>query len=57
MTIAAPELVVTKTGPATMNLGEWGDFVIDVANIGLSDAWNVTLLDRCPTARRAACAT
>ena len=33
MTIAAPELVVTKTGPATMNIGEWGDFVIDVANV------------------------
>ena len=35
MTIAAPELVVDKTGPATMNLGEWGDFAIDVANTGL----------------------
>jgi hypothetical protein len=32
MTIAAPELVVTKSGPATMNLGQWGDFVIDVQN-------------------------
>ncbi len=42
MTIAAPELVVDKTGPATMNLGEWGDFAIDVANAGLSDAWDVT---------------
>ena len=26
MTIAAPQLVVTKTGPATMNLGQWGEF-------------------------------
>ena len=52
LTIAAPELVVTKSGPATLgrtlNLGEWGDFGIDVLNTGLSDAWNVTILDRLP---------
>ncbi|MCH8116763.1 MAG: hypothetical protein IIA78_01430, partial [Proteobacteria bacterium] len=52
MTIAAPELVVTKSGPATLgrtlNLGEWGDFAIDVQNTGLSEAWNVTILDRLP---------
>jgi len=52
MTIAAPQLVVTKTGPATLgrtlNLGEWGDFAIDVHNTGLSDAWDVTVLDRLP---------
>jgi uncharacterized repeat protein (TIGR01451 family)/fimbrial isopeptide formation D2 family protein len=52
LTIAAPELVVTKTGPATLgrtlNLGEWGDFGIDVQNTGLTDAWDVTILDRLP---------
>jgi uncharacterized repeat protein (TIGR01451 family) len=48
MTIAAPELVVTKTGPATMNLGQWGDFVVDIRNIGLSDAWDVTVRDLFP---------
>ena len=48
MTIAAPELVVTKSGPATMNLGQWGDFVIDVQNAGLSDAWDVTIRDLLP---------
>jgi uncharacterized repeat protein (TIGR01451 family) len=52
LTIAAPELVVTKTGPATLgltlNLGQWGEFAIDVQNTGLSDAWNVTILDRLP---------
>ncbi len=52
LTIAAPELVVTKTGPATLgrtlNLGEWGEFAIDVQNVGLGDAWDVTLLDRLP---------
>ena len=48
MTIAAPELVVTKTGPATMNLGVWGQFALDVRNTGLFDAWQVTMLDRLP---------
>src|SRR6266480_2989495 len=43
MTIAAPVLVVTKSGPATMNLGQWGNFSIDVQNTGLSDAWNASL--------------
>jgi len=48
MTIAAPELVVTKSGPPTMNIGQWGDFVIDVRNAGLSDAWDVSLRDLFP---------
>jgi uncharacterized repeat protein (TIGR01451 family) len=52
MTISVPELVVTKTGPATLgltiNLGEWGEFGVDVLNTGLTDAWNATILDRLP---------
>ena len=52
LTIAAPELVVTKTGPATLgrtlNLGEFGEFAVDVQNTGLGDAWSVTILDRLP---------
>jgi uncharacterized repeat protein (TIGR01451 family) len=52
MTIAAPQLVVTKTGPATLgrtlNLGQWGQFGIDVQNTGLTDAWDITILDRLP---------
>ena len=52
LTIAAPDLVVTKTGPATLgltlNLGEWGDFGVDVHNTGLGDAWDVTIVDRLP---------
>jgi len=48
LTIAAPDLVVTKSGPATMNLGQWGNFVIDIQNIGLSDAWDVTIRDLFP---------
>jgi large repetitive protein len=52
MTIAAPQLIVTKTGPATigrtLNLGQWGEFGIDVRNAGLTDAWDVTIVDRLP---------
>ncbi len=48
LTIAAPEIVVDKSGPATMNLGQWGDFVIDAQNIGLIDAWDVSLQDLFP---------
>jgi uncharacterized repeat protein (TIGR01451 family) len=52
LTIAAPELIVTKTGPTTLgrtlNLGEFGQFAVDVQNTGLGDAWNVTILDRLP---------
>jgi uncharacterized repeat protein (TIGR01451 family) len=48
LTIAAPQLVVTKSGPATMNLGQWGEFVIDVRNTGLSDAWDVSIRDLLP---------
>jgi len=52
LTIAAPELVMTKTGPATLgltlNLGEWGQFGLDVENTGLTDAWDITLVDQLP---------
>src|SRR5437773_10338138 len=48
VTIAAPVLVVTKSGPATMNLGQWGNFSIDVQNTGLTDAWNASLRDLLP---------
>src|SRR6266516_3230090 len=46
--VAGPVPVVTKTGPATMHLGQWGNFGIDVQNTGLSDAWNVSLRDLLP---------
>ncbi len=51
MTIVAPDLVVTKTGPdilGGLNLGEWGAFTIDVENAGAGDAWSITVLDRLP---------
>jgi len=43
-----PGLTVTKTGPATMRLAEWGEFVIGVQNASESDAHDVTLRDRLP---------
>ena len=43
-----PVLTVDKSGPATMNPAESGDFALDVQNVGTVDAFNVTLLDRLP---------
>jgi uncharacterized repeat protein (TIGR01451 family) len=45
---STPNLVLTKTGPATMSLGQLGQFGLNVQNTGLSDAWNATILDRLP---------
>jgi large repetitive protein len=54
MTIVGPDLVVTKTGPATLgstlNLGEWGNFGVEARNVGGGDAWNVSVVDRLPDA-------
>src|SRR6476660_2922707 len=47
-TPAAAQLVVRKSGPATMNLRQWGNFGIDVQNTGQTDAWNVSLRDLLP---------
>src|SRR6266852_2549031 len=49
MTIAAPNLALTKTGPATMNPGQLGKFTLNVQNTGNSDAWNATIVDKLPT--------
>src|SRR6266481_3864490 len=49
MTIAAPNLTLSKTGPATMSVGQWGQFGLNVQNTGTSDAWNATLLDQLPS--------
>src|SRR6185436_15053784 len=48
LTISGPVLVVDKTGPATMNLGQWGTFGLDVRNTGSIDAWDVSLRDLFP---------
>src|SRR5215469_10341075 len=49
LTIAAPNLVMTKVGPATMNLGQLGQFSLNLQNTGNIDAWNVTIVDKLPT--------
>ena len=38
----------TKSGPATMNLGQLGDFALDVHNTGTGTAWDVSLRDLLP---------
>jgi len=43
-----PGLTVTKSGPATMRIAEWGDFVLGVQNASESDAYNATIIDRFP---------
>src|SRR5215475_10973871 len=48
LTIAAPNLVFTKSGPAAMDVGQPGQFGFDILNNGTSDAWNATILDRLP---------
>src|SRR5262249_20333435 len=45
---ADPALVLTKSGPATMNPGQWGNFGVDVQNTGQADAWNVSVRDKLP---------
>jgi uncharacterized repeat protein (TIGR01451 family) len=48
LTISAPDFIFDKTGPATMNLGQWGNFALDLQNTGNIDAWDVTLSDELP---------
>jgi uncharacterized repeat protein (TIGR01451 family) len=45
----APALTLTKGGPATMYLGQLGQFTLNVQNTGMTDAWNATILDKLPT--------
>jgi uncharacterized repeat protein (TIGR01451 family) len=48
MTIGAPNLTLTKSGPATMNLGPGGVFTLDIMNNGTSEAWTASIIDRLP---------
>ena len=52
ITIGAPDIVMTKTGPdtlgSTLNLGEWGTFTLDLQNTGTTEAWNTRITDRLP---------
>ena len=46
--LVPPVLEVTKSGPATMTVGQSGIFAIDVRNTGPNDAWNATIRDVLP---------
>src|SRR5262249_52087165 len=46
---STPNLVVTKTGPATLSPGQLRQFGLNVQNTGVSDAFNATILDRFPS--------
>ena len=41
-------LTVDKSGPATMNLGQFGNFVLDAQNTSTGTAWDVSLRDLLP---------
>jgi uncharacterized repeat protein (TIGR01451 family) len=47
--IPDPVLMFQKSGPATMTLGQLGQFSLNVQNTGGSDAWNATIVDKLPT--------
>src|SRR5215831_12002118 len=47
-TVTSPTLVLRKSGPATMSLGQSGNFGLDVQNTGSGEAWNVSLRDLLP---------
>ncbi len=49
LTIAAPKPVMTKSGPATMNIGQLGQFALNLQNTGNIDLWNATIVDKLPT--------
>src|SRR6266436_6255430 len=49
LTIAAPKPVMAKSGPATMNIGQLGQFALNLQNTGNIDAWNATIVDKLPT--------
>ncbi|MEN8140314.1 MAG: isopeptide-forming domain-containing fimbrial protein [Thermodesulfobacteriota bacterium] len=49
LTLVGPDnLVMTKTGPATIALGSLGAFSLDLHNPSSATAWNPTILDRLP---------
>jgi uncharacterized repeat protein (TIGR01451 family) len=47
-TLVPPVLAVTKSGPATMTVGQSGIFAIDAQNTGPNDAWNASIHDVLP---------
>jgi large repetitive protein len=49
VTVPISAVTLTKGGPATMYLGQLGQFTLNVQNTGTADAWNATLVDKLPT--------
>jgi uncharacterized repeat protein (TIGR01451 family) len=49
VTVPISALTLTKGGPATMYLGQLGQFTLSAQNTGTSDTWNATILDKLPT--------
>ncbi len=47
-TLVPPVLEVTKSGPATLTVGQSGIFTIDTRNTGPNDAWNTRIRDVLP---------
>jgi uncharacterized repeat protein (TIGR01451 family) len=47
--VTPPALTLTKSGPATMYIGQQGTFSLNVQNTGTTDAWNATIVDKLPT--------
>ncbi|HEV2227466.1 MAG TPA: hypothetical protein VGR86_00795, partial [Steroidobacteraceae bacterium] len=49
VTVPISAVTLTKGGPATMYLGQLGQFTLNVQNTGTADAWNATIVDKLPT--------
>jgi uncharacterized repeat protein (TIGR01451 family)/fimbrial isopeptide formation D2 family protein len=49
VTVPISAVTLTKGGPATMYLGQLGQFTLNVQNTGTTDAWNATIVDKLPT--------
>ena len=43
-----PVLTLTKSGPTTMDVGQSGDFSLDIQNTGTGDAWDALIRDVLP---------
>jgi uncharacterized repeat protein (TIGR01451 family)/fimbrial isopeptide formation D2 family protein len=48
ITIAAPDMTMQKSGPATMRLGVPATFTLNAQNTGAATAWNVVVSDILP---------
>ncbi|WP_460731826.1 isopeptide-forming domain-containing fimbrial protein [Lysobacter tyrosinilyticus] len=52
MTVVAPQLVMDKSGPASLQIGQTGTFVLDAVNTTAGNtaatAWNARIIDRLP---------